>query len=415
MKKAPFIAMLVLTFVLEAVCVVFFLNKLQDVRQDPVKINDCMYSIKENYGDEQAYNKELDYVIIDEAERIVYQTRDGLTASINEAIKNQCLVLELRTDGFSGSVIFENSLGEKIDAYKRRIMVGLIGLSLLQLILILSYYIYIRKTITEPFEKMNSFAARVAEGNLDIPLPMDKKHVFGAFTEAFDLMRSELKKARLAEKKAYDDKKEMVAKLSHDIKTPVASIKSTSEVGFELTEEANVKEKFNLINVKSDQITTLVDNLFNSSVEDVTEIAVTPGNYSSDVVSKLIINADYLGRSSGFMMPECMVYIDRLRLQQALDNIFMNSYKYADTEMGVATRLEDDYLVIKILDFGPGVKDEEIPLLTEKYKRGSNIKEKDGAGLGLYLTKYFIEKMDGRIELKNEEPGFSVALYLRII
>jgi signal transduction histidine kinase len=267
----------------------------------------------------------------------------------------------------------------------------------------------------KPFERLNDFAQRVAEGNLDMPLTMDKGHVFGAFTESFDLMRSELKKARIAEKKASDDKKEMVAKLSHDIKTPVASIKSTSEIGFEVTKEERTKEMFNVINVKTDQIKSLVDNLFNSSIGDVTEIAVNPGNYESGDILSLIKNSDYLNRAGSFNIPGCTVYMDKLRLQQVFDNIFMNSYKYADTDIRVDSEIAEEYLIIRISDEGPGVKDEEVPLLKEKYKRGSNSSDKDGAGLGLYLTNYFMEKMDGKLTLRNLEKGFEVAVYLRII
>lgn len=243
---------------------------------------------------------------------------------------------------------------------------------------------------------------------------MDRGHVFGEFTEAFDLMRTELKKARVAEKKANDEKKEMVAKLSHDIKTPVASIKSTSEVGYELTKEERTKEMFNVINVKTDQIKALVDNLFNSSVQDVTEIEVNPGMQSSEVITELIKNADYLGRADSFDMPECNVYFDKLRLQQVFDNIFMNSYKYANTDIKVTVFIQGDYLVVRIADEGPGVKEEELPLLKDKYRRGSNASDKDGAGLGLYLADYFIEKMDGKLGLKNLDKGFEVSVYLRI-
>ena len=244
---------------------------------------------------------------------------------------------------------------------------------------------------------------------------MDKGHVFGEFTESFDLMRSELKKARIAEKKASDDKKEMVAKLSHDIKTPVASIKSTSEIGMAITKEERTKEMFGIINDKTDQIKALVDNLFTSSVQDITEIEVNPGQQPSEIITTLIKNSDYLNRAGKYEIPECSVYFDKLRLQQVFDNIFMNSYKYADTDMSVASEISGDYLVIRVSDKGPGVKEEEIPLLKEKYKRGSNTNEKDGAGLGLYLANYFMEKMDGQLGLSNKEPGFEVSVYLRII
>ena len=276
------------------------------------------------------------------------------------------------------------------------------------------WFIYFRKTILKPFKNLNQFAERVAQGNLDLPLPMDKGHVFGAFSESFDLMRSELKKARAAEKKASDDKKEMVAKLSHDIKTPVASIKSTSEIGLEVTKEERTRKMFGVINDKTDQIKVLVDNLFNSSVQDITEIAVNPGMQPSSVLLGLIERADYLNRAEAFEIPECNVFADKLRLQQVFDNIFMNSYKYADTKIEVKAQIAGDYLVIRFRDHGPGVPEEELPLLTEKYRRGSNATDQDGAGLGLYLTEYFLEKMDGQLGLKNAEPGLEVSVYLRL-
>ncbi len=394
----------------------FMLTRIKDIKTDPVKVNECMYSISMNYGDTSKYNTQLDYVVIDNDENLIYKTRDGLSETINEAIKTRGLILDLTVDGeVVGKVIFDYSMDQQLEEVKQNIIIVFVSVGVLQVIIVVAWYIYIEMKVVKPFKKLNSFATRVAEGNLDLPLTMDKGHVFGEFTEAFDLMRTELKKARAAEKKASDDKKEMVAKLSHDIKTPVASIKSTSEIGFEVTKEERTKEMFNVINVKTDQIKSLVDNLFNSSVQDVTEIAVNPGNYESGDILSLIKNSDYLNRVGSFNIPGCTVYMDKLRLQQVFDNIFMNSYKYADTDIRVDSEIAEEYLIIRISDEGPGVKDEEVPLLKEKYKRGSNSSDKDGAGLGLYLTNYFMEKMDGKLNLRNLEKGFEVAVYLRCV
>ena len=416
MKKAPFIIILVLIFIAEALMCFFMVSGIQDLRTDPVKVNECMYSVAENYGDESKYDRQLDYVVIDNEGNLLYKTKDGLSESINEAIKTRGLILDLEVDGkIVGKIIFDYSMDEQLNAVKRNVIILFAVIGAMQLAVVAVWYIYIRKTVIKPFNDLNSFASRVAEGNLDIPLTMDEGHVFGEFTEAFDMMRTELKKARIAEKKASDDKKEMVAKLSHDIKTPVASIKSTSEIGYEVTKEERTKEMFGVINSKTDQIKSLVDNLFNSSVQDVTEIAVNPGTYESVDIMPLIKNADYLNKAGSFDIPSCSVYMDKLRLQQVFDNIFMNSYKYANTSVTVNAETTGDYLVIRIADEGPGVKDEELPLLKEKYKRGSNASDKDGAGLGLYLTDYFMEKMDGKLGLKNLEKGLEAAVYIRLV
>ena len=416
MKKSPFIIILILIFIAEALMCYFMVTRIKDIKTDPVKVNECMYSISLNYGDTSKYDNQLDYVVLDNDEKLIYKTRDGLSETINDAIKTRGLILDLTVDGeVAGKVIFDYSMERQLEEVKRNIVILFVVVGALQAVIVVAWYVYIDMKIIKPFKRLNSFATRVAEGNLDMPLEMDKGHVFGEFTESFDLMRTELKKARAAEKKASDDKKEMVAKLSHDIKTPVASIKSTSEIGFEVTKEERTKEMFNVINVKTDQIKSLVDNLFNSSVQDVTEIAVNPGAYESDYVTTLIKNSDYMNRAGGFTMPDCTVYMDKLRMQQVFDNIFMNSYKYADTAMKVSTELQDEYLVIRISDEGPGVKPEELPLLKEKYKRGSNSESKDGAGLGLYLANYYMEKMDGKLELKNLEKGLETAVFLRCV
>ena len=129
----------------------------------------------------------------------------------------------------------------------------------------------------------------------------------------------------------------------------------------------------------------------------------------------MIRNSDHLRKAGDFEIPSCTVYADKVRLQQSLDNIFMNSYKYADTPITVEAVIEKEYLKITISDEGPGVSEEELPLLKNKYERGSNASDKDGAGLGLYLTNYFMEHMEGKLILDNKEKGFAASLYLRTI
>jgi len=415
MSKKAFYITITISFVIELLLAVLLIGKIENAGQDPVRINDCLKDVANNFGDEEKYPEDLSYAILDNDGNPVYKSGDGVSQSQNEAVKNGDIMLDIKKDGeLLGKLVLKNTMRDEINKYKTRLFASVAVISAIQLLILLSFFIYLRKTVIKPFEKMNSFAARIAQGNLDTPLELDRKHIFGSFTEAFDLMRSELRKARAAEKKANDDKKEMVAKLSHDIKTPVASIKSTSELGYELAGSEKIKEKFNQINIKSDQVTALVSNLFNSSINDISEIEVNPFSQPSSLVKELIQNADYRNRASSFEIPECRVYIDKLRLLQAFDNIFMNSYKYGDTDIDVKAFTEQDSLVIFIADHGPGVSDAELPLLKEKYKRGNNTEGKDGAGLGLYLTNYYIEKMNGRLELMNLEPGFGVKIYLRI-
>lgn len=415
MKNKLIIFVIAMLFIIEISICILAINQVSSVKQDTIKVNEIVKTIEGNYGDSTKYSNSLDYTVIDNNETVTYKTKGSKSESINEAVQNNDIILDLVVDGnIVGKVLIVNSTNTQLRNTKTYILCIIIIISVVQLCIIVSYLYFLHKRIIKPFNDLESFAVRVAQGNLDMPLSMDRNHIFGSFTESFDLMRTELKKARIAEKKANDDKKEIIAKLSHDIKTPIASIKSTSEIGYELASD-KTKEYFNQINVKTDQIKVLVDNLFNSSINEITEIDVNPSNYNSEVLNTLIKNSDYLNKLNDYNIPNCNIYIDKMRMQQTLDNIFTNSYKYANTNIEINLELVDEFLEIDIRDFGPGVPDEEINLLKEKYKRGSNVKDEDGAGLGLHLANYFMDNMNGKLELYNAKPGFGVKIYIRTI
>lgn len=416
MKKGYVMGTLLLLFIIEIVVCILAINRVSSIKQDTITINRIVRTVEENYGDDSKYLDSLEYTVIDNNETVIYKSSHAKSESINDAIKNNDIILDVTvSDNVVGKILIENQTNKLLNNTKGYIIIVIVVISTIQFLIFISYFYHMDKTLVKPFNELSGFATRVAQGNLDIPLSMDRKHVFGSFTESFDLMRSELKKARIAEKKANDDKKEIIAKLSHDIKTPIASIKSTSEIGYEISKDNNTKEYFNQINVKTDQIKVLVDNLFNSSINEITEIDVNPSNYNSDILYTLIKNSDYLKKLNEFTIPNCNIYIDKMRMQQTLDNIFTNSYKYANTNIEINISMVDEFIMLDIRDFGPGVPDEEVNLLKEKYKRGSNIKDEDGAGLGLHLANYFIDKMNGKLELYNSKPGFGAKIYIRTI
>ena len=183
-------------------------------------------------------------------------------------------------------------------------------------------------SVIRPFHKLEKFAGAVAKGNLDLPLPMDRGHFFGSFTESFDLMREELKLAREREYQANQSKKELVAELSHDIKTPVATIKANCELGLATTKEASSTEKFRVIETKASTIEKLVDNLFHATLDELQVLKVEPVETTSSAILKMLEEMKYYGniRTEG-QLPACLVWMDELRFSQVLDNIVYNSYK----------------------------------------------------------------------------------------
>ena len=271
-------------------------------------------------------------------------------------------------------------------------------------------YLYMYRTILSPFKKLEHFAARVASGDLDVPLEMDRKNRFGAFSESFDLMREQLAAARESERLSNISKKELVASLSHDIKTPVSSIKVMSELC-----RAKHGEMPELITItgKADQIDLLISNLFTATLEELTQLKVSPVEITSAELEECIRASDYQNKVLPFTLPECVVTADILRFRQVVDNIIGNSYKYAGTDIEASGHFEEGFFVLTVRDFGPGVSAEELSLLCEKFYRAGNAEGKSGSGLGLYLSRYFITGMGGTLEPESHD-GLWIKIKLKI-
>ena len=415
MKKRYFFILLALTFLIEIIASIILINNKVEYKNDTVKLNELINEIKNNFNDEDKYPSFFEYAIIDNEGNLIYKTNNIESKSLNQAYQNRDTIIDLKVEDKDYKVLVSNDVSSIVSKNNTILISMILSFSFIQLAIIILFFIYIRKTIIKPFDDLKGYALRIANGNLDIPLTMDKGNNFGAFTESFDIMREELKKARIKEKEANDSKRELVAKLSHDIKTPIASIKSSVELGYSITDNEKDKELFNMINNKVDQINTLVSNLLTSAVEDLSEININPISCDSYIIYDLVKNSDYLNKVKKYSIDNCKIFADRLRLQQVIDNIISNSYKYANTDIEIESIKNSDYLILEIRDFGNGVKDLELPLVTEKFKRGSNTTDKDGVGLGLYISKTFINAMDGILEVENANPGFKVILKLRII
>lgn len=387
---------------------------------DVAAVNDIAQSLAEDwdrlqYAELPGLNYKMDYVVLDNEDHLIKATRDGLDYNLSSAIRNRDTILDIKSDNkYLGKLIIYNDTDRAWQQYRNYLVVFSVIMFVLAAVLCIIYLKYIDKAVLRPFRKLQGFARHVAEGNLDMPLEMDKNNLFGAFTESFDLMRDELKEARENERLANQSKKELVASLSHDIKTPVASIKAVTEVMYIKSTDENQRKQLGIIDSKADQINTLITNMFNATLEELQELRVTVTEQSSMVLYDLIKNADYNNLADTSNIPECIVLLDILRLAQVIDNVISNSYKYAGTSIYVSARISGKYLDISFKDYGPGVSEDEIPLIFNKFYRAQNSEGKSGTGLGLYISKYIMDKMSGDICCENAGDGFVVTLKLLI-
>lgn len=389
-----------------------------------IEINRLLVSFEENWDNVSSYkdkpiesDSSFDYSVIDTNGNVILYTRDDIAKSISSATSDYDVIRNIEVDGkVSGYLIVHNPKAELEKQTNMKIALFVMSLILLTVVISVLYYVYLKRRVLDPFKKLKGFAVKVAGGNLDTPLEMDKGNVFGPFTESFDIMREELKASREREEKAVKSRKELVAQLSHDIKTPVSSIKAMTDV-MSLTASEEDKVTINAINAKADQIDSLISNLFHATLEELEQLEVKPEDINSTDIVQMLKDADYLNKIEKLDIKDAVVFADRLRLNQVLNNIIFNSYKYADTMINVTSRFENagsNYLFIEIADKGPGVPEEELEMITQKFKRGSNAGNKDGSGLGLYISDYLMNKMEGSLTVRNTGDGFAVEIGIKI-
>ena len=387
---------------------------------DLVAINDVVKTVEKNWGhlsEETFQNSDLNqpFTIIDHLGNMIYETPDNHFDNIYDAIKNRDPIIDLKQNNeIVGKIIIKNNEQELMEQMKSELVTVISLIFGLLMIISIFYITYIYRTLLKPFQQLQHFALNVARGNLEVPLNMKKNNYFGAFTESFDLLREELGAARQREYESNRSKKELVATLSHDIKTPVASIKAVSELMLLQTKDDKVIKQVNTIYSKADQIDLLVTDMFHATLEELQQLKLTVTEESSDILIDMIENVNYDQLIEYEPIPQCIVLTDPLRMQQVINNIISNSYKYAGSKVFIKSHIRNGYLELHIQDFGPGIGEEELPLLFNKYYRGTNIKGKNGSGLGLYISKYFMENMGGQISCCNRLDGFTVILKIKL-
>lgn len=291
------------------------------------------------------------------------------------------------------------------------------GISLLFLV---SVFGYIWFSILRPFDKMKKFAGEVAKGNFDVPLKYERSNYFGDFTWAFDSMRKEITKARLNEKEAIENNKTVIATLSHDIKTPIASIRAYAE-GLEANLDTTPEKRAKYLTIlmrKCDEVTKLTNDLFLHALSDLDKLKINTErfeicSYMKNAVSEIAAEQNDVK----FTMPDFEVTIsaDTNRLMQITENLINNARKYAKSQIDIWMIKGTGDVELHFRDYGKGIPDEDMPFIFEQFYRGKNCGGEQGSGLGLYIVKYLTEKMNGKVLLHNHPDGLEAVVSLPYI
>ena len=273
-------------------------------------------------------------------------------------------------------------------------------------ILFIAVMLYIKFAILAPFERLSSIPYELSKGNLTAPIKETKNRFFGKFLWGIDILRENMEQQKQRELEMQKEKKTLLLSLSHDIKTPLSAIKLYSAaLSKNLYPDAEKQRKIaENINEKADEIEAYVSRIITASREDFLSPEVNMGEfYLSELVEKImgyyreklaLIKTDFIvGKYKN-----CLLSGDLDRSVEVLQNIMENALKYGDGRCVELIFPEDDECVqIAVMNGGCTLAKDDLPHIFESFWRGANAGNIGGNGLGLYICRQLMRKMNGEI------------------
>ncbi len=167
---------------------------------------------------------------------------------------------------------------------------------------------------------------------------------------------------------------------------------------------------------KSDEVTKVTDDLLLHSLSDMHRLTIEEEKVEiSAFTKKAVEDLDPDGKEISFTSDGITSEIkcDPGRLLQCIENLITNARKYAPGKIDVFLERPDEpkgTVALCVRDHGTGIPDEDMPFIFDKFYRGHNRGQQKGSGLGLYIVKYLMTKMDGDVILRNSDSGLTAKL-----
>ncbi len=279
-------------------------------------------------------------------------------------------------------------------------------------VLIISVLAYVKFAVIAPFEKLTDVPYELSKGNLTVPLKETKNRFFGRFIWGVDMLRENIEQQKSRELDLLREKKLLLLSLSHDIKTPLSVIKLYSKAfskGLYKSAERQL-QIVESIYAKADEIEGYVSQIAAASREDFLSLDVTVREfYLSELVTKI---KDYYAEKLSLTGTEfsvskhadCILSGDFDRSIEVLQNVMENAVKYGDGKtVSIDFSEEDGCVLVTVRNSGCTLADTDLPHVFESFWRGTNAEKIDGSGLGLYISRKLMRKMNGEIfaEIKD--------------
>lgn len=310
---------------------------------------------------------------------------------INPALNNKTLLYGIKLDqdtyGFISASLEPLDEGARI--IKSQLIYVSIGVFLLSLVI---GYI-LSKKLSKPIVKVNKTALKMAEGDYDIVFETEED-----IDEINQLVKT-LNHAKDELSKTEELRRDLLANVGHDLKTPLTMIKAYAEMVRDLTYNKKQKriQNCNVIIEEADRMTGLVNDIVDLSQlqSRVLEMHMERFNIT-ELVYTILKRYDILKEKEDlkFVFDEkndYYVYADKKKLEQVIYNLLNNAINYTGEDNTVTIRLipKEDVIRVEISDTGKGIKEEDLPHIWDRYYKNSKKHKRNavGTGIGLSIVK----------------------------
>lgn len=284
---------------------------------------------------------------------------------------------------------------------------------------------FVFKKIETPLAILSGGVHEIRDGNLNYRIEYKENDEFAPVCSDFNEMALRLKQSVELTQKQEKSRRELIAGISHDIRSPLTSIQAYVE-GL-LDGVANTPQKqqryLEIIREKTENLAHMVSQLFLFSQMELGEYPDNPRLLRLDKLIREVVSSnadDYQkkGLTVHMELSPAGIYADPLQVRRIITNILENSLKYKSKEKGTAwIRLEPagQGFVLTFLDDGPGVPEESLPHLFDVFYRSDPARQNPdkGSGLGLAIVAHAVHRMGGTVQAFRGNPqGLGIRINL---
>ena len=305
----------------------------------------------------------------------------------------QMCVGRLSADG-QYAVIVSTSLAQITTAAE--VLRSILGpVALILLVLDLLFAMLFSRWFTNPVRKLSAGAQEIAAGNYDVAIKVEHHDEIGQLAEDFNHMAAEVKRSAQLEK-------DILANVSHDLRTPLTLIKGYAETVRDLTgsDDAKRTEQCNIIVDETDRLSTLVNSVMElSKVQSGAEKPNLVNFDMSELCFEVAGRYDALCDKNHWKLDlqadeACPVSADPAMMERVMHNLLGNAFHHIGADGTVVLRAipQKDGCRIEVEDHGPGIPPQDLPYIFDRYYRARQDSGRTGTGLGLSITKAILQQ-----------------------